>query len=291
MNLAPALAGTLFGLASALAWSFANLAIQKATRRFGPFPTLFTAQAIGGALAVAVGLTVDGAPARPTLEVLAILAVAGVAAACAYSGLFESLERGAAGVVAPIISAWAAATVLIEVFVFDRALTGLSMLGIGCVVIGNAVLAHYESGGKHATATPRAAIVWALISALGFGVMVPATRRLEPWCGSILVVPAVWAAQWILVYPFARRRAGRTLFPASLSALYLAALPGVLEVIGFLALTIGMTQAPITILAPTSSLSTGLTVLFSLLILRERLRGPALFGAALASSGVLLLNL
>ena len=56
------LTGTLFGLASALMWSGANLTIHGASRRFGAMGAMFWCQVIGSVVAVIVALCVDGLP-------------------------------------------------------------------------------------------------------------------------------------------------------------------------------------------------------------------------------------
>jgi drug/metabolite transporter, DME family len=286
------LTGTLFGLASALAWSFANLAIQAAARRLGPYAALFGAQLVGGAIALGAAVALEPAPMPPAPADLGYLALAAAAACLAYAGLFEALERGAAAVVAPIVSAWAAVTVGIEVLLLDRALSPIAMTGVLLVCAGNVVLARFgtrSAAGR--TATPGRALVAAAISAVGFGVMVPATQRAAAWSGPIGAVPLVWGLQWVFGFALARRAGMRLSALRTNGALRLVALPGALEAIGFLALTLGMQRAPISTVAPASSLSTGLTVIWGIVLLGERLAPPAILGALIASAGVVLVNL
>lgn len=67
--------------------------------------------------------------------------------------------------------------------------------------------------------------------------------------------------------------------------------PGLLEVGGFIAVTIGVQVAPLAVVAPSSSLSTALTVLWSFLLLGERLPRRGRLAALAASVGVVLVNL
>lgn len=289
------LAGTAFGLTSAFAWSLANVAIQKSTRRFGPLGALFGAQIAGGLVALLAGLIVHGIPGAPHGSALGAIVIAGIAAAIAYGGLFTALEGGAAAVCAPIISAWSIVSVAIDVCRRGDLPGPVAAAGIIAVVFGNALLARFGTHGEGAgqAAAPRKAVIAAFASAIGFGLMVPATAEVGAWCGPIHAVPLVWCAQWLIGLPAAQILKMR-LFraaPRTPNDLLIVAAPGAFEAIGFLALTIGMTTAPIRILAPASSLSTAFTVFLGVFWLKERLARPALFGAVLAAGGVVLVNL
>jgi drug/metabolite transporter (DMT)-like permease len=295
------LIGTMFGLASAIAWSMANLAILKSTRRFGPYGGLLGAQAFGGTVVLLIALAVEGVPNTPSRSSAIALAIAALAACLAYGGLFQALKRGAASVTAPIISAWSTISVAVEVFFFDRPLGGYQATGIALVAAGNVLLARY---GTHddasspkpgsTTKTPRSAIVAAVVSAAGFGIMVPATERTALWSGPVTAVPIIWAGQWILLFAWLRLFSKAPIFvarPRSGADYRTLAYPGIYEAIGFLALTIGLARAPTTIVAPASSLSTAFTVALSVTLLGERLKPLAYLGAGAASLGVVFVNL
>lgn len=295
------LIGTLFGLVSAIAWSMANLAILKSTRRFGPYGGLLGAQVFGGAVVLLIALAIEGIPERPSTSAAIALAIAALAACLAYGGLFQALKRGAASVTAPIISAWSTISVAVEVFFFDRPLGGFQATGIALVAAGNVLLARYgthddasETNAGSTTKTPRSAIVAALVSAIGFGVMVPATERTALWSGPVTAVPLIWAGQWIVLATWLRLSSKKPIFiekPRSGADYRMLAYPGIYEAIGFLALTIGLARAPATIVAPASSLSTAFTVALSVILLGERLKPLAYVGAAAASLGVVVVNL
>ncbi len=60
---------------------------------------------------------------------------------------------------------------------------------------------------------------------------------------------------------------------------------------GFVALSLGLGLAPIGVVSPVASLSTGLSVLWGVVFLREQLHRRALAGAILASVGVIAVGL
>lgn len=280
--------GTALALASALSWSAANLAIQGASRRFGTWGALIWAQVVGGVIVVVAAGLVHGLPPaidRPTL--LAVVG-AGLSASLAYAGLFQSLHLGQVAVVTPIISAWAVVSVVWAVL-SGAPLPVVGALGVGCVVIGNGVLARTGSGAG--SRTPAIAVAWAAGSALGFGCMVPLIDRIGDALGRLWAIPAVWTVEIAVLLPFLLRQ-GRLGSPPKTAVDWIVAVrAGVFEVGGFIALTFALAQAPLTVVSPISSLSTAGSVILGIVVLRERLRPITLLGAVMACVGVVLVNL
>lgn len=284
------IAGTLLGLLAAILWSFANVAIQGSARRFGSFGALLWAQIIGGALVAGVALAVDGRPELPNVRGFWALGTAGGAACMAYVGLFESLRRGQLAVVAPIITVWAAISVATAVVIFDETLSAWALVGVALVVLGNAVLGRFgtsdETGGTDATA-----VGWALISAVGFGVMVPAIDVVGAEIGRLWTVPAVWAVELTLAVPVLAWLKQLGPAPKSAGDWLIASRVAIFEAGGFVSLSLALHLAPISIVTPCASLSTAGSVVLGVVLLRERLPPLALAGAVAASLGVLLVNL
>ncbi|MEZ4438389.1 MAG: EamA family transporter [Polyangiaceae bacterium] len=284
--------GPLLAFGSALSWSAANVAVQASSRRFGSWGALISAQLVGGALATVLALALE--PWRPPeLGLLPLVIGAGLAAALAYRGLFEALRGGQVGVVTPIISAWAIVSVGLGL-VMGTPLSRLGALGVLLVALGNGLVARTGSGGQgteEERSTSRAAIAWALGAALGFGTMVPLIDRLGTSLGRLWTIPWVWAAELLLIVPWVVARGAVQAWPRTLRDWWITARSGVFEVGGFVALTLALALSPLAVVSPISSLSTALSVLLGLVLLRERLRPVTLAGAALASVGVVVVNL
>jgi drug/metabolite transporter (DMT)-like permease len=296
------LSGTLLALVSALSWSFANVFIQVASRRFGSWGALVWAQLIGGIVATVVALLVDGAPHGWSSATLEPLAVASLCAAAAYVGLFESLRRGQVAVVTPIIAAWSTVSVTVGVLVFDAPLSRFGAAGVALVVAGNILLARSTRGPSHRDATfeaadsatestPRAAIAWAALSMLGFGLMVPAVDELGAQVGRLWAVPAVWAVELSLGMVALWRAGLLPPWPRGRADWSIATRAAVFEVGGFIAISLALGLAPVTVVSPVSSLSTAGSVALGLFLLRERVSGLALAGAVAACIGIVLVNL
>ncbi len=282
-------AGVLLGLASALFWSLANVTIQKASRRFGTFGSLFYAQVIGVVLAAALGLMRHGIPDLGSVRLWVWTGIAALAACVAYGGLFESLKHGRLALAAPIVSAWSALTAGAGLLFYGETPGMLGVAGIVLVLCGNALLARAADRGAGSTGQERRAVLAATAGALGFGIMVPAVREVGHDVGSSWAVALIWSTELLLLLPWLLHK-GRLPAPQGFASLRVVFLPGVLEVLGFLALSEAVARAPLTEVAPASSLSTAFSVTWGLVLLRERLTPFAFAGAVAASLGVVLVN-
>jgi len=285
--------GSLLGLGSALSWACANVAIKSASQRFGSWGALVWLQVIGGAIALVAALIVEGAPG-PVADVAPHLVIGGAAACAAYGGLFESLRRGQVTTVTPIISSWSLISVAVAVLYDGASLSGLAAIGIGLVVAGNALLARstaHPNGSQQDRATPPAALAFAAVAALGFGAMVPMIDTIGASVGRLWTIPLVWAVELCLIVPVLWRLDLLEGPPRRAADWFVVARSAVFEVGGFIALSLGLSYASVTVVSPLSSLSTAGSVALGLLLLRERVTRHAVLGAAAASAGVVLVNL
>ena len=168
-------------------------------------------------------------------------------------------------------------------------LSPIGALGVGAVVLGNAVLARTGSGAG--SRTPAGAIAWAAGSALGFGCMVPLIDRIGDALGRMWAIPAVWAVELAVLLPILLRQRRLGPRPVGTADWIVAVRASLFEVGGFIALTFALSLAPLTVVSPISSLSTAGSVILGIVVLRERMRPITLAGAALACLGVVLVNL
>jgi uncharacterized membrane protein len=286
------LTGTLLGLLSALSWSCANVTIKTSTRRFGTFAALFASQIAGGLLVLPVAFAVEGRPGCIDGRTALMIGLAAVSACLAYGGLFAAFRRGPVAVLTPVVSAWTLISVAIGVALFGEALTAGQGVGVVLVLAGNTLLAVFgtrrrpggEPGGSGGIAA-------AALSALGFGVMTPAIDAVGESIGALWTVPAVWVVELALFVPLALALGLVRAWPRSVRDWCVVSAPGIFEVIGFVAIVVALGLAPIAAVAPASSLSTALTIVLGMGLLKERMSRPALAGAFLAAAGVVAVNL
>jgi drug/metabolite transporter (DMT)-like permease len=280
--------GVLWGLGSALSWSIANLSTSKAARRFGEVGALAQSQILGALAVIPAAIWLEGAPPAPTLRGVLALLVASLIALLAYVALFTSLGRGRISIVIPIMSAWAVIGVLTDALFFGAHVEPLKWVGVGLVVVGNATLAASQRGPD--AGQKLAGAGWALVGALGFGLLAPAVDQAGAEFGRLWALPGVWLLElfWgAILWRLLLRRA----WPpraTTLSDAWLAGRAGVIEALGFVFMSLGIGYTSITQVVPAASLSTAFSVTWGLLLLRERPGIVAVLGALLASVGVVI---
>ncbi|HWA10254.1 MAG TPA: EamA family transporter, partial [Opitutaceae bacterium] len=130
----------------------------------------------------------------------------------------------------------------------------------------------------------------AVAAAVGFGVLIPAMRRLSPVFGPVGTIAVVYAADLALGLPLALAFRVRLALPPA-RAWAAIALSGFFETAGSACITLGARRAPLAIVSPLASLAAAFTVLYAWAVLRERPTRGVLVGAALVSAGVVVLAL
>ncbi len=291
--------GVLLGLCAACCWTLANAAIQPATKRCGEVGALLQVQAAGGVAVVLAACLMEGMPGELDGRGAAALACAGASALAAYLGLFGALGRGSLSSAVPLISSWSVVSAGVGVVVLDDTISALQLLGVGCAVAGNVLLAKSQqaSDSKEDSESSKGRMVTmalALMAAFGFGLMVPATDVLGEQVGRLWAIPMVWSVEiflGLLAWPVLRQWLPAPRLVRNVGDVWVVSRAGVLEVAGFVAISVGVGLAPVALVAPAASLSTGLTVLWGVAVLRERLRPLGVLGAMLASVGVVLVSI
>jgi drug/metabolite transporter (DMT)-like permease len=285
------LAGMLLGLAASACWALANVAAQRAGRAVGALRALLWTQVLGIALCAGGAAAVDHRTAPLSVGVGAWTGLAGVAALLGYLCMFYAFEHGRLTLAVPIMSSWAVVASVLSLLLFHERLTVVQVLGSAAVIAGAVVVArHAQRADPGPTgARPR----WLLASvgaAVGFGVLIPAMRRLSPSFGAIGTVGIVYLADLALALPLAIRfrvvlapPRGRAWLPVLVASLF--------ETAGTACIVLGGRGAPLAIVSPLASLAAAFTVLYAWAILGERPARGILWGAALVCTGVVVLAL
>jgi drug/metabolite transporter (DMT)-like permease len=281
--------GMLLGLGASASWALANVVVQRAGRAVGALQGLFWAQLVGIGLALGVGALLGERPAVPTSGDALWIAVAGAAGLLGYFCLFYAFEHGRLTLAVPIMSSWAVLSSALSLLVFHERLTPGQLLG-AVSVIGGAVVVSRHAQTLGGGASGKRWLPAAVAAAIGFGVLVPAMRRLSPVFGPIGTVGVVYAADLALALPFVLALRARLALPPA-SAWPAIALAGFFETAGSACITLGARHAPLAIVSPLASLASAFTVLYAWAILRERPANGVLIGAALVSAGVVVLAL
>lgn len=224
----------------------------------------------------------EGPPGGDALAWAALSGAAGVAGLAAF---YSGLAAGAMGVVAPISATAAVVPVAVGVATGDRP-GPLQVAGI-VLAVGGVALAAREQPEPGRPVRVAAGVPLALAAALGFGLFFVGMDRAAE-------ADVAWAI-------FANRVTGVTLL--ALAALLLRPVLslsrpdlGALVAVGALDATanglfaIASTKGLVSLVAVLGSLYPVVVVALALLVLKERLRGSQLIGAALALVGVVAIS-
>jgi uncharacterized membrane protein len=286
----------IFGLAAAFGWGLGDLWAAISGRRIGSNRTLVIAQ-------IAVALLASGIliVARPDLSglprVIPWLVVGAVVGAGAFATLYRGLELGPVAVVSPVLATYAVVTVLLSVALLGEALAPIEWLG-AAITIAGAVLTSTDLRTLAAGTFNRfPGLPWAIVSTLMFGV---ATYILGWSAQEAGFLPSMWFARVSLsivvvaVAFLAWLRAkghGRPLPETTSRAFRLAALAGMMELVGTIVYARGAQVGLVSIVTAASATYPVIPVLGGVALLHERLVPNQYIGIALVIVGLLMLGL
>ncbi len=283
----------ILGLAAAVGWGVADFLARYTTRDAGAYRSLFFMQLFGlvplSAICLADGL---GQALRAPATAWDWAAIGGVLSAGAILALYRSFETGTLAVVAPISSGYPALTALLAIGSGER-VSAAHWAGIALVLAGVALTVGAAGNGQvepEARQTnPRAGVGWALVAALGFGVMF--------WLLGFHVVPALGAVTsvWV-VRVFATGTLAVVAWPTGQSlrlprkgVSWMLLAIAVLDVVAYVANNFGLEFRHVSIVTVLASLYAAVTVLLAAVVLREKLNGKQWLGIALIFVGVVVL--
>ena len=284
----------ILGLSAAICWGVADFLARYASRELGAYRSLFFMQAFG------LGLLSTGWLARNPEAVWHATrvdwgwaAIAGFFSAATVLALYRSFETGKLAVVAPISAGYPALTALLAIASGEQ-VSAAHWAGIALVLAGVAMTvgAAGSTGQESGTEpqNPRAGVGWALVAALGFGVMF--------WLLGFHVVPALGGLMsvWVLRV-VATLGLGAAAWPARQSLriprrgmVWMLTAMGALDVGAYLSNNFGMEFRHVSIVTVIASLYAAVTVLLAAVVLGEKLNWKQWVGVGLIFAGVVILS-
>jgi len=286
------LAGMLLGLGASASWALANVVVQRAGRAVGALPALFWTQVVGIVMVVAATALYGQPPAPLTTGDWGWIAVAGASGMLGYVSIFYAFEHGDLTVTVPIVSSWAVLSAALSVVLFGERLTPNQLAGGGLVIAGAITVTRFvHAGAARASASlSRLYLLAAVGGSVGFGIVVPAIRRLTGPFGPVAPIGVVYAAGLALALPLVAAFRIRLTLPRG-RAWTPILLAGLFESAGSVCIALGARRAPLAIVSPLASLAATFTVLYAWIVLRERPPRGVLVGAGLVSAGIIALAL
>ena len=281
--------GAIWGLISLFSWGVADYLARIYSIKVGGLTTAFYIRfiSLSPPLLIFPVQAYLGQLYNPTdwSVVLKLGPVLGAILALAYVAYYRGLETGTVSIVAAVASAWFSVGVILAFFFLGEVLSIYQALIIGIIAIGIIML----SGLQTSTKGKPTGFSYGLASALFLGTATLLFKYLGEASGPIMTSFVGSLGSVILLWKWLRV-SGFTVELPKREGLHILMAAGLLDVGGVLCMIIGMSQAPIFIVASLSAAHPIVTMSLAFIFLKERLSKIQSAGVMLTVAGVIALS-
>jgi drug/metabolite transporter (DMT)-like permease len=267
-------------LAAAASWGTADFLAGLASRRFS-VPVVLLLVEGGGLVVIALVAVLGGAHffdhPRDWLSAIG----GGLSGVIGLGCFYRALAIGTMSVVAPISAAGVALPVVVGIATGNRP-SVVTAAGLAAIVAGVVLASREEHDDADAAEAGRAALLLALLSAVGFGGFfaltdAPADASV-PWTLVLSRGAAMLPVAAIIAY-------NKPAFPAPRLGLALAGV-GCVDLLATALIAIANTRGELSVVSVLGGMYPVVTVLLAAAVLHERVRPPQVVGIVLALGGV-----
>jgi drug/metabolite transporter (DMT)-like permease len=274
----------LLGLGSAIGWGAADFAGGLASRKIGPYRSIFFGEAIGIVFVVAAALAFR--QPFPSLQSSLLAALAGIVGTTGLLLLYQAMTRGLMSIATPV-SALLSAVIPIVVSAFTEGLPKLvTVFGFGFALLAIWFISQSGDGVTDILAHI-ADLKLPLLAGIGFGlyfvIIHGATRESALWP---MVVSRSGGMLAMTLFMLARRDS----WTVEKSAWPLLVMNGILDVSGNFLYILASQMGRLDVAAILGSLFPASTVVLAALILKERVSRLQSFGILLALIAIVLMT-
>jgi len=284
----------LFGLTAAFCWGSSDYLSRRQSEKVGTYKTVVYAHVM--TLVVLLALIPVLRPAFEVGPVVALaLTAAGLVNFLAFILLYRAFHKGVVSVVAPVAYTFPVATTVLSIVLLGIALSASSIVAIAWIIAGVLLLSTRLSelraslarkGAPNVTVGIGSAVgasVFFGIAYVGLGYSIALVGYVLP----TIILRGVATAAGFLLAPLLKQevRPSRSAFSNTIVVM------GILEAIGFLAFSYGVSQgsSSLPVIAAVSGMGGAVAAAYGLVFLRERLELNQVIGVFLALTGVFFL--
>jgi drug/metabolite transporter (DMT)-like permease len=283
--------GIALGLGAALSWGLADYVAALSSRRAGALRVVLGFHLVATALlAIAVFGSGDGISDVSGGD-LAWFAFVGALGWLSYIAFYRALAIGPISIVSPIVSAYAAVTVICAVLISNERLAGGEALAVAVVLLG-VVLA--SSDLRQVRTIERLAalgLVLALATAVLIGSFVFGVAYFSDEYGWLVPIFLGRALSTVFILGTAIQ-AGEWRFPTqSRTLIAMIAFIAVVDTVGYVAFNFGVRHADTSIVATAAAPYSVVPIAAGVLLIHERPSRAQWLGIALVIAGLVLLGL
>jgi drug/metabolite transporter (DMT)-like permease len=284
-------AGIVLGLGAALGWGLADYIAAVTSQRISAIVAVGAMHVVSVAvLLVVAGLT--GSSLGFDRHVPQLVGL-GALSAFTFVALYRGLALGPLSLVSPIVSAYAALTVVLAVALLGDRLSAVQAAAIGTTIAGIVLVSARLERVRLERGTA-AGVFWGFAAMLGLGELsyqVGAYSQEEGWLQPVLATRAFACLFLVPVLAYVVRGgedARRLRADGRLGAAMLTL--GLLDVCGWILFNVGVRHAQVSFVAAASAWYPLVPLVFAVVLLRERPARNQWLGIALILGGLSLLG-
>jgi drug/metabolite transporter (DMT)-like permease len=283
--------GILLGLTAALSWGLADYFAALASRRTGSFRVVLGFHLVAMVLLVALLMVTGEGLSDVSGGDLAWLAFVGVLGGVSYLAFYRALAIGPISIVSPIVSAYAAVTVVCAVLIGGERLAAGETAAIVVVIVGVLLASSDLAQMRRLERIALLGILLALATAVVIGTFVYGVAYFSAEYGWL--VPIVLARGFSTLFlVVASLRGGDWRFPdRSPRLLAMIVLIASVDTLGYVAFNFGVRHADTSIVATAAAPYAVVPIVAGVVLLYERPRTTQWAGIGLVMAGLILLGL
>lgn len=283
--------GILLGLTAALSWGLADYFAAVTSRETGSFRVVLGFHLAAMVLLAALLLVTGEGVSDVSGSDLAWLAFVGVLGGLSYLAFYRALAIGPISIVSPIVSAYAAVTVLCAVLIGGERLAAGETAAIVVVILGVLLASSDLAQVRPLERIALLGILLALATAVVIGAFVYGVAYFSEEYGWL--VPIFLARGFSTLFLFGVSARGREWrFPdRSRRLLGMISLIAVVDTLGYVAFNFGVRHADTSVVATAAAPYAVVPIVAGVFLLYERPRATQWAGIALVIAGLILLGL
>jgi drug/metabolite transporter (DMT)-like permease len=283
--------GILLGLTAALSWGLADYFAALASRRAGSFRVVLGFHLAAMVLLTVVLLATGEGLSDVSGSDLAWFAFLGVLGAVSYLAFYRALAIGPISIVSPIVSAYAAVTVVCAVLIGGERIGGGETVAIVVVILGVLLASSDLAQMRHLERIALLGILLALLTAVVIGAFVYGVAYFSDEYGWL--VPIFLARGFTTLFlVLVSLRSGEWRFEdRSPKLLVTIAGIAVVDTLGYVAFNFGVRHEDTSVVATAAAPYAVVPIVAGVFLLHERPRATQWAGIGLVIAGLILLGL
>jgi len=277
--------GVIFGIIAMLAWGVSDFLAARSVKKESVFSVFFWSQIASTLLLIVLFKKFNFSGI--STKALIFIIITSIIDIVAYLAYYKAFSVGKASIISPIVSCWAAVTVILSVILFGEKLSLVQVIGIFLAIFGSVFISFkiHEIRGRKIEAK---GLGLAFIAMLAWGSQIVFIRALVGELGWFM--PTVLIKLVLIPIAFIYAKSSKHELKLSKKSVIPMIAVGALESIGFLAISYGINSSYASIVAPVSAAFPLVTILLARIFLKETMEGNQKTGAAMIIAGIILLS-